>query len=147
MRHDFLFVSRSHSLQDFFYAFNLCNNFFQDYLHFAVCLHDFFFSDVMAARIFFQAFFFARIFWGEFSPTLPGISNGPPLTFICWSSVWTLTFELQYMRDFPWYTVYPWVSIILWISWLLIWNLFVPKNVIFSLLFDIAPWLLSLDKQ
>jgi hypothetical protein len=42
--------------------------FFQGYLHFAVCLHDFFFSDVMAARIFFQAFFFARIFLGEFSP-------------------------------------------------------------------------------
>jgi hypothetical protein len=44
--------------------------FFQDYLHFAVCLHDFFFSDVMvnlmAAQIFFQAFLFARIFWGEF---------------------------------------------------------------------------------
>jgi hypothetical protein len=59
--------------------------FFQDYLHFAVCLHEFFFSDVMAARIFFQAFFFARIFWGEFSPPPlppppPGISNGPPLT-------------------------------------------------------------------
>jgi hypothetical protein len=26
----------------------------------------------MAARIFFQAFFFARIFGGEFSPPLPG---------------------------------------------------------------------------
>ena len=52
----------------FFNAFNLCTNFFQDYLYFAVCLHEFFFSDVMAARIFFQAFFFAQIFWGEFSP-------------------------------------------------------------------------------
>jgi hypothetical protein len=26
--------------------------FFQDYLHFAVCLHDFFFSDVMAGGYF-----------------------------------------------------------------------------------------------
>jgi hypothetical protein len=78
------------SLQDFFYAFNLCKNFFQDYLHFAVCLHDFFFSDVMAARIFFQAFFFARIFWGGIftpPPPPPGISNGPPLNSTFQASV------------------------------------------------------------
>jgi hypothetical protein len=56
--------------------------FFQDYLYFAICLHEFF-SDVMAARIFFQAFFFARNFGGNFHPPPPppppGISNGPPL--------------------------------------------------------------------
>jgi hypothetical protein len=33
----------------------------------------------MAARIFFQPFFFARIFLGEFSPPLPGFLMVRPL--------------------------------------------------------------------
>jgi hypothetical protein len=67
--------------------------FFQDYWYFAVCLHEFFFSDVVAARIFFQAFFFARIFYlGIFTPP-PGISNGPPLMIAL--------IELSISFDFP----------------------------------------------
>jgi hypothetical protein len=38
----------------------------------------------MAARIFFQAFFFARIFWGEFSPPLPGFQMVRPLVNVDW---------------------------------------------------------------
>jgi hypothetical protein len=36
----------------------------------------------MAARIFFQAFFFAQIFLGEFTHPPPGISNDPPLSLV-----------------------------------------------------------------
>ena len=68
------------SLKDFFYAFNLCKNFFSRL--FAVRLHDFVFSDVMAARIFSQGFFFARIFLGNFHPP-PGIFNGLVANFSC----------------------------------------------------------------
>ena len=69
------------SLQDFFLMhLTSARIFFQDYLYFAVCLHEFFFSDVMAARIFFPAIFLCtNFFWGIFTPP-PGISNGPPLT-------------------------------------------------------------------
>jgi hypothetical protein len=53
--------------------------FFPDYLHFATI----FFSLTQWLReFFFQAFFFAQIFWGEFLPPPPGIFNGPPLTDI-----------------------------------------------------------------
>jgi hypothetical protein len=65
----FFFQSRV-SAGFFFNACNLCKNFFQDYLHFAVCLREFFF----------QAFFFARIVLGEFSPPpLPGFLMVRPL--------------------------------------------------------------------
>ena len=81
MRHDFFFSLMS--LQDLFYAFNLSKNFFQDHLHFTVCLHDFFFSDVMAARIFFPGIFVCTNCLGGFSPPPPpGSSNGPPLSDI-----------------------------------------------------------------
>ena len=55
--------------------------FFQDYLYFAVCLHEFFFSDVMAARIFFPGICLCTNFLGGIftPPPPPGISNGPPL--------------------------------------------------------------------
>ena len=53
--------------------------FFQDYLHFAVCLHDFFFSDVMAARIFFPGIFLCTNFFGGISPPLPGFLMVRPL--------------------------------------------------------------------
>jgi hypothetical protein len=66
-----IFFSVSCLCKIFFYAFNLWNNFFQDYLHFVVSLHAFFFSDVMAARICLQAFFFERIIFLEFSPPPP----------------------------------------------------------------------------
>jgi hypothetical protein len=52
--------------------------FFQDYLHFAVCLHDFFFSDVMAARIFSRDFSLHEFFFGIFTP-LPGFLMVRPL--------------------------------------------------------------------
>ena len=54
--------------------------FFQDYLYFAVCLHGFFFSDVMAARIFFAGIFLCTNFFGGIFTHPPGISNGPPLS-------------------------------------------------------------------
>jgi hypothetical protein len=53
--------------------------FFQDYLYFAVCLHEFFFSDVMAARIFFPGIFLCTNFLGGIFTPPPGISNGPLL--------------------------------------------------------------------
>ena len=62
------FFSVSCLCRNFFMHLTSARIFFKDYLHFAVCLHDFFASDVMAARIFFQAFFFARIFFGIFNP-------------------------------------------------------------------------------
>ena len=54
--------------------------FFQDYLHFAVCLHDFFFSDVMAARIFSPGIFLCKNFLGGIlTHTLPGFLMVRPL--------------------------------------------------------------------
>jgi hypothetical protein len=53
--------------------------FFQDYLYFAVCLHEFIFSDVMAARIFFPGVFLCTNFFGGIFTPPPGISNDPPL--------------------------------------------------------------------
>jgi hypothetical protein len=56
--------------------------FFQDYLYFAVCLHGFFFSDVMAAQNFFPGIFLCTNFFGGiFTPHLPGFLMVRPLWY------------------------------------------------------------------
>jgi hypothetical protein len=62
------FFFQSHvimSLQDFFMHLTSARIFFQDYLPFAVCLHE--------------IFSLHEFFWGNFHTPPPEISNGPPL--------------------------------------------------------------------
>ena len=71
------------SLQDFFYAFNLCKNFFSRLFTLCYLLARFFFSDVMAAQIFFPGIFLCtKFFGGNFHPPPPEISNDPPLSLV-----------------------------------------------------------------
>jgi hypothetical protein len=70
LRHDFF--SSLVYLQDFVLMhFTSVRIFFQDYLHFAVCLREFFS----------RHFSLHEFFGGNFHPPPSGISNGPPLNF------------------------------------------------------------------
>jgi hypothetical protein len=71
-------------------------------LYFAVCLHEFFFSDVRLHEFFSKHFSLHEFFWGNFPPP-PGISNGPPLIQFSYKN-WSLN-EMNQNNDYKdnWY--------------------------------------------
>ena len=77
LRHDFFSVSCLCRI--FFYAFNLCKNFFSRLFTLCCLLARFFFLLRNGCTNFFSLHEFV---FGNFHPPPPGISNGPPLTEI-----------------------------------------------------------------